>query len=68
MQSIPTEDPLFDELQSGHSTGVAKGFFVEATYVGNNGRHLIRQPDLNQPSFAALNANLTVQRWTERQH
>ena len=35
-----------------------KGFFVEATYVGNNGRHLIRQPDLNQPSFAALTANL----------
>ncbi len=37
-----------------------KGFFVEATYVGNDGRHLIRQPDLNQPSFAALTANLTV--------
>jgi len=36
------------------------GFFVEATYVGNEGRHLIRQPDLNQPSFAALTANLTV--------
>ena len=35
-----------------------RGFFVEATYVGNNGRHLIRQPDLNQPSFAALTANL----------
>jgi hypothetical protein len=33
------------------------GFFVEATYVGNEGRHLIRQPDLNQPSFAALVAN-----------
>jgi len=33
------------------------GFFVEATYVGNQGRHLIRQPDLNQPSFAALAAN-----------
>jgi len=35
-----------------------RGFFVEATYVGNDGRHLIRQPDLNQPSFAALTANL----------
>jgi hypothetical protein len=33
------------------------GFFVEATYVGNQGRHLVRQPDLNQPSFAALTAN-----------
>ena len=36
-----------------------RGFFVEATYVGNMGRHLVRQPDLNQPSFAALTANLT---------
>jgi Carboxypeptidase regulatory-like domain len=35
-----------------------RGFFVEATYVGNEGRHLIRQPDLNQPSFAALAANV----------
>jgi hypothetical protein len=34
-----------------------RGFFVEATFVGNQGRHLIRQPDLNQPSFAALAAN-----------
>ena len=37
-----------------------RGFFVEANYVGNLGRHLIRQPDLNQPSFAALTANLPV--------
>ena len=37
-----------------------KGFFVEANYVGNEGRHLVRQPDLNQPSFAALTANLPV--------
>lgn len=36
------------------------GFFVEATYVGNEGRHLIRQPDLNQPSFAALAANAAL--------
>jgi len=37
-----------------------KGFFVEANYVGNEGRHLVRQPDLNQPSFAALTANLPI--------
>jgi hypothetical protein len=29
-----------------------RGFFVEAAYVGNLGRHLQRQPDLNTPSFA----------------
>lgn len=33
------------------------GFFGEVTYVGNQGRHLIRQPDLNAVPFAALVAN-----------
>ena len=27
------------------------GIFAEAAYVGNLGRHLIRQPDINQPTF-----------------
>ncbi|PYS79028.1 MAG: TonB-dependent receptor [Acidobacteria bacterium] len=36
------------------------GFFVEATYVGNLGRHLIRQPDINMPTFAALAANAAL--------
>ena len=56
-------DPNLDVSSSmNYSLGVQRelphGFFVEATYVGNLGRHLIRQPDLNQPSFAALSANL----------
>jgi hypothetical protein len=34
------------------------GIFAEAAYVANLGRHLIRQPDINQPSFEALRANL----------
>ncbi|MGH8526216.1 MAG: carboxypeptidase regulatory-like domain-containing protein, partial [Gammaproteobacteria bacterium] len=34
------------------------GIFAEAAYVANLGRHLIRQPDINQPTFAALRANL----------
>ena len=37
-----------------------RGFFVEATYVGNEGRHLIRQPDLNAAPFAALAANAAL--------
>ena len=37
-----------------------RGFFVEAAYVGNLGRHLISQPDINQPSFAAIRANLLL--------
>lgn len=34
------------------------GVFAEAAYVGNLGRHLIRQPDINQPTFEQLRANL----------
>ena len=60
---INSIDPNLDIAYSmNFSLGVQrelpKGFFVEANYVGNLGRHLIRQPDLNQPSFAALTANL----------
>jgi hypothetical protein len=33
------------------------GFFGEIAYVGNLGRHLIRQPDINAPSFDAILAN-----------
>jgi hypothetical protein len=36
------------------------GLFIEATYVGNMGRHLIRQPDLNAAPFAALAANAAL--------
>src|SRR5882724_80880 len=36
------------------------GFFVEATYVGNEGRHLIRQPDLNAVPFPLLAANAAL--------
>lgn len=41
--------------QLNFSLGVQRelgsGYFVEASYVGNRGRHLLRQPDINQPSF-----------------
>jgi len=33
------------------------GIFGEVAYVGNQGRRLLRQPDINQPSFQALAAN-----------
>ncbi|MBE3135473.1 MAG: TonB-dependent receptor [Acidobacteria bacterium] len=33
------------------------GLFGEITYVGNKGQNLIRQPDINRPSFADLEAN-----------
>jgi hypothetical protein len=34
-----------------------QGVFGEITYVSNLGRHLLRQPDINQPSFQVLLAN-----------
>jgi hypothetical protein len=34
------------------------GIFAEAAYVANLGRHLIRQPDINQPTFEQLRANI----------
>ncbi len=34
------------------------GIFGEAAYVANLGRHLIRQPDINQPTFEQLRANI----------
>jgi hypothetical protein len=33
------------------------GIFAEIGYVGSTGQRLIRQPDINQPSFDALQAN-----------
>lgn len=35
------------------------GFLFEAAYVGNVGRHLLRQPNINAPTFAAVIANPT---------
>lgn len=34
-----------------------KGFFMEVAYVGNRGRNLVWQPDINQASFDVLAAN-----------
>jgi hypothetical protein len=36
------------------------GVFGEIAYVGNLGRHLMRQPDINQASFDALRANAAL--------
>ncbi len=35
-----------------------RGIIAEASYVGNLGRHLIRQPDINQPTFEQLRNNI----------
>src|SRR5262249_4971305 len=55
-------DPnLVVPYQLGYSLSVQRelpwGIFGEVAYVGNVSRHLIRQPDINAPSFDALAAN-----------
>ncbi len=34
------------------------GLFLEIAYVGNKGRHLVRQPNINVPTFATAAANV----------
>lgn len=50
--------------QTNYSIGVQRelgaGYFVEASYVGNTGRSLLRQPDINRASFEALRANAAL--------
>ncbi len=51
-------------MQTNYSIGVQRelggGYFVEASYVGNTGRNLLRQPDINRASFEALRANAAL--------
>jgi hypothetical protein len=63
--NINALDPNLElPAQWNYSIGVQRelggGYFVEATYVGNRGEHLIRQPDINRPSFDALRANAAL--------
>lgn len=39
---------------------LSNGLFLEIGYVGNQGRHLIRRPDMNAPAFADLAANAAL--------
>ncbi len=36
------------------------GIFLETAYAGNQSRHLMRQPDINQPAWAVLAANAAL--------
>ncbi|HYN04927.1 MAG TPA: carboxypeptidase regulatory-like domain-containing protein, partial [Vicinamibacteria bacterium] len=40
------------------------GLFGEVAYVGADGQNLLRQPDINQPSFADLEANAAGPRYS----
>src|SRR6266481_1801530 len=49
---------------TNYSLGVQRempwGVLLEASYVGNEQRHILRQPDINLPTFAQLQANATL--------
>src|SRR5581483_10285319 len=56
--SIDAIDPnLVVPYQMNYSLSIQRelpwGIFGEVSYIGNQGRHLIRQPDINQASFQA---------------
>jgi hypothetical protein len=60
-----TIDPnLSTAYQMNYSVSVQRelrsGYFVEAAYVGNKGRNLLRFPDINQATFEALTANAAL--------
>jgi hypothetical protein len=60
--SITALDPNMDvPRQLQYSLGVQRelphGHFAEVTYVGNQGRHLLWQPNINIPTFAEETAN-----------
>jgi len=49
---------------TNYSLGVQRempwGVLLEASYVGNEQRHILRQPDINLPTFAQLQANAAL--------
>jgi hypothetical protein len=49
---------------TSYSLGVQRempwGILLEVSYVGNEQRHILRQPDINLPTFAQLQANAAL--------
>ncbi|HYR85551.1 MAG TPA: carboxypeptidase-like regulatory domain-containing protein [Terriglobia bacterium] len=49
---------------TSYSLGVQRempwGVLLEASYVGNEQRHILRQPDINLPTFAQIQANAAL--------
>ncbi len=49
--------PTVYTFNTGIQAEIGHGMFLDVTYAGNQGRHLIRSPNINFPSFATLTAN-----------
>jgi hypothetical protein len=51
------QTPYTEQFSFGLQRQLPSSGFVEISYVGNLGRHLLRRPDINQAPFDALRAN-----------
>jgi hypothetical protein len=52
--------PTMYNFNTGVQAEVWGGMFLDVTYAGNLGRHLIRMPNINFPTFATLTANYAL--------
>ncbi len=51
------KNPYVEQYSLGVQEQLPMGMLLEATYVGNVGHHLLRQPNINFPNLAVLAAN-----------
>jgi hypothetical protein len=52
--------PVTYTFNFGTQTELPRGFFLDLNYAGNQQRHLLRAPNINEPSFDALVANQAI--------
>lgn len=52
--------PTVNTYNFGIQHEFPRGYLLDVTYAGNVGHHLLRQPNVNEPTFAALTANQAI--------
>ena len=52
--------PVVYTFNFGIQHELPHGMLLDVAYAGNLGRHLLRQPNINNPSFSALEANQAI--------
>jgi hypothetical protein len=52
--------PVMYTYNFGIQTQLMGGLFLDVSYAGNQGRHLIRSPNINFPDFSTLAANFAL--------
>jgi hypothetical protein len=54
------DSPAVYTYNLGIQTQLFSGWFLDLAYAGNLGRHLIREPNINFPSFSTIAANFAL--------